>query len=463
MVLRLVRRVFERWKLQGETASENAQSEQSRQIRLVIGLDFGTSFSKIVIGEERVRYVVPFNQLEDRETTFLVPSALCVLPDNTCRLGTKCKEGRLFTNLKLPLIERDFSDEVRICATAYIALLLNHARSWLLENHRATYADRKIEWFVNVGLPTDSFDDEELRSVYLSIIQDAWHMSEQEGDVSMAFIEEFVKKGGQYSDTNTSQLKEHLPRDRFNAFPEFLAHLAGYVGTPRRREDLHVTIDIGGGTFDLTVFKVVPRKDDEDEISIYERVVEPLGVRNLIESRISSICSAVKGDYSMFEDLPSDGEFGARFGLSEKEVNALDRGFERRLRKVITSTLRYTKIERYPTAPQWHDPGEVRYGEPLPSFFCGGGSLSNFYASFLNTYNHPNPPFSLEELELPVPENLEPRQTSTHEFARLAVAYGLAIDPLNMTDFQHKAQIDDMKAPRSHKSFREHYVGNEQT
>ena len=38
----------------------NSKKDNSRRIRMVIGLDFGTSFSKVVIGESRVRYAVPF-------------------------------------------------------------------------------------------------------------------------------------------------------------------------------------------------------------------------------------------------------------------------------------------------------------------------------------------------------------------------------------------------------------------
>ena len=31
--------------------------------------------------------------------------------------------------------------------------------------------NRKIEWFVNVGLPTDSYDVEELNAAYLDIVR----------------------------------------------------------------------------------------------------------------------------------------------------------------------------------------------------------------------------------------------------------------------------------------------------
>ena len=462
LVLRFFKRVFGRRDHTGAEQVDSARIAQPRDVSLVIGLDFGTAFSKVIIGEQRVRYAVPLGSADNGKSSYLIPSALCVLPNGFCRLGTDPKGGTLFDNLKLPLIDRDFSFEVRVCATTFIALLLKRTRSWFLENHGSTYADRAIKWLVNVGLPTDSFEDEELKDTYLSLVQDAWHISESEAEISFAKVEKFVEEGGLASHPVQEDADRRLPSDRFNAFPEFLAHLAGYVGTPRRREDLHVTIDVGGGTFDFTVFKVVRQQEDSDKISIFARVVEPLGVNKLVERRLTAIESEVANDFSPFDNLPSDAEFAARFSMTKSQLESFDGRFRKRIRKVVTGTLRYTKTDRYATAPQWFNPKDERYGERLPSFFCGGGTLSEFYGSFLNTYNHPNPPFALEALELPVPEDLEPRGIAPSEFARLAVAYGLAIDPLNMIDFQKTTEIEDMDAPRSHQSFKEKYIGSEQ-
>ena len=463
MVVRFIKRLFRRRDQKSDRTQKRDLGQQPRPIQLVIGLDFGTSFSKVVIGEERVRYAVSFKQAENSQSSLFVPSALCVLPDNTCQLDTDSKKGTIHDNLKLPLINRDFSFDIRVRATAFIALLLKYSRSWLEQSHGSTYVDRKIEWLVNVGLPTDSFDDEELKSVYLSIIRDAWYLSELADEISMCLVEDFVRQGGVRS-TSSQRLPTHLglPEDRFHAFPEFLAHLAGYVGTPRRREGLHTTIDIGGGTLDFAVFNVVTHKNDSDTISIFARLVEPLGVRNLIKRRLSSTCSTTRNEYSPFEDLPSDKEFLARFELSESQMKDVDGKFLKRVRTVITKTLRHTKIERHPTAPQWHNPNDESYGEAIPSFYCGGGALSEFYGNFLEGYSHPNPPFSLESLELPVPNNLDPQAMAPSEFARLAVAYGLAIDPFNMIEYQRATEIEDKNTIVSNQLFKDRFIGKEQ-
>ena len=160
--------------------------ERNRPIQLVIGLDFGTSFSKVVIGEPRVRRAVPFAEHAIGDNPYLLPSALCEESDGgKCRLGTDRQVGTVHDNLKMPLIEGDLSLDVQARAAAFLALVLRHARTWLLDTHGTIYRDMRIEWFINVGLPTDSYDDTPLKSAYLSIIRTAWTMSVSNGNTKL--------------------------------------------------------------------------------------------------------------------------------------------------------------------------------------------------------------------------------------------------------------------------------------
>ena len=78
----------------------------SRPIQIVIGLDFGTSFTKVIVGESRVRYAVPFERYAVGENPTLLPSALSVMSDTgECTLGTDLTGGVQYDNLKMPLIE----------------------------------------------------------------------------------------------------------------------------------------------------------------------------------------------------------------------------------------------------------------------------------------------------------------------------------------------------------------------
>ncbi len=440
-----------------------SNEDRIRPIQLVIGLDFGTSFSKVVVGEARVRYAVPFKKHAIGKSTLLLPSALCVLPGpEKCRLGIKERRYTLYDNLKMPLIERDFSDEVQLRVAAYLALVFRHTRQWLFNTHGRIYGGRKIEWFVNVGLPTDSYDDEELTSVYRRIVRGAWHSSMIPGDVTLQTVRDSLERASALSDrgmVTEEGVEPFLQGDRVSAFPEFVAQLAGYVRSPLRRDGLHVMVDVGGGTLDVTVFNV-HQDDDEDVYPIFARRVVPLGVRNLLLARSQKLHRVFGEKYSPFDDLPSDADFRKRFGITEEELGEANKPFRTEVLRAITDQLWYTKKERYPGAPQW-SLGLTLYGEPVPGFFGGGGALSEFYADLLRKFEEKPPPYRVSSRQLPIPSNLEaPGMTST-DYARLAVAYGLSFDPYDIGQVRRKADIEDVHAETSDWTFEDNYIGSE--
>lgn len=435
---------------------------RDRPIQLVIGLDFGTSFSKVIVGETRVRYAVPFDGYAFGENALLLPSSLCVLPGiDKCVLGAEEKGGSVYDNLKMPLIERDFSDEVQLRAATFLALIFRHTRHWLLNAHSSIYEDREIEWFVNVGLPTDSYEDEKLTAAYLRIVRSAWHTSVMPGDVTLqAAGDSLARDNASEKEVREGLSGPLLPHDRINVFPEFAAQLAGYVRSPRRRDGLHVTVDVGGGTLDVTVFNI-HQSGGEDVYPIFARKVAPLGVRYLSITRSRELDDVVGEALSPFVDLPSDADFRERFRITKDELRKADQPFRRRVEGVVAEPLRYTKQQRYPGAPQWRL-GSSRYGEPLPSFFCGGGVLAEFYADLLHKFEGRRPPLRLRSSPLPIPDDLEAPRMTSRDYARLAVAYGLSFDPYDIGLIRRMDEVEDIHAESFNWTYEDRYIGKEQ-
>ncbi len=452
----------------GEVVSRDSptfpRKNRGERIQLVVGLDFGTSFSKVVVGEARVRRAVPFEEHAFGENKFLLPSALCILPEmGKCELGAKEKAGRLYDNLKMPLIERNFSDEVQSRAAAFLALVFRHTRHWFFDKHGSTYEYRKIEWFVNVGLPTDSYEDEELTSAYLRIVRSAWRTSMMPGDITLQAARDSLER----DDTSGEGAQEGivgplLPDDRIHAFPEFVAQLAGYVRSSRRRDGLHVTVDIGGGTLDVTVFNVHQNNDGEDIYPIFARKVAPLGVRYLFNARSRGQHEKISETLSPFEDLPSDADFRKMFQITKDELRQVDQQFRKEVESVVSKPILHTKQHRNPLARQWCR-GSDGYGEPLPSFFCGGGAMSDFYADLLKKFERKDPPFKLRPSPLPPPNELEPHEMIERDYARLAVAYGLSLDPYDIGRVKRMNEIENVHAETSNSTYEEErYITKEQ-
>lgn len=397
------------------------------------------------------RYPVLFEDYVDGNP-YLQPSRLRILGEGEkCTLKANGPSERDFNDLKMPLIDRNFSDQAHARAAAYLALVLRHTRVWLLDQDYGTiYRNRKIQWFVNVGLPTESDDDKKLKEAYLSIVRSAWRLS-LSGEVTLPGALRCVAQDP----------GDDLPDVSFDVFPEFAAQIAGYVRSPLGRDGLHANVDVGGGTLDFTVFNVV-RENGEFRYPIFDRQVKPLGVRYLLAERFKMMATNQDGFRSPFEDLPSDRDFIAAYGLSEVELGQLDAPFRKNVQETIAKSLQYVKSRRDPRAPHWM-PGHPQYGAGLRSFFCGGGALSDFYGRLLCEFEEKPPAFRLRSVKLQPPKDLKMSDGQEVGYTRLAVAYGLAQDPYNIGGIKPMNKIDDEHPDPPRPDFGDGYVGKELT
>lgn len=436
------------------TAGAHQAFDQSRDGKsaVYIGLDFGTSFSKVVVGGPADRYPVSFEECSVGGNPCLLPSRLRILGEGEkCTLKADGNGGRVFDDLKMPLIDRKFSDQAHARAAAYLALVLQHTRDWLRDqDHGAIYRNTRIQWFVNVGLPTESDDDKKLKEAYLSIVRSAWRLS-RSGEVTLPGARRCVAQAP----------GDDMPDVSFRVFPEFAAQIAGYVRSPLGRDGLHANVDVGGGTLDFTVFNVV-RENGEFRYPIFDRQVKPLGVRYLLAERFKMMATNQDGSRSPFEDLLSDRDFIAAHGLSEVELGQLDASFRKSVQETIAKSLQYVKNRRDPRAPHW-TPGHRQYGEGLRSFFCGGGVLSDFYGRLLREFKEKPPALRLRPVKLEQPKDLKMPARQEVGYTRLAVAYGLAQDPYNIHPIKPMNKIDDELPDPPRRDFGDGHVGKELT
>ena len=450
--------------------SELAGRALGRPIQLVIGLDFGTSFSKVVIGEPRIRYAVRFHEYCDDADGLLLPSAIHVAGDNgECSLGVGHHSGHNYDNLKMPLIQRNVGSDVQVRAAAFLALVLRHSRRWLLEEYGSTYNERKIEWFINIGVPTDNYDDQVLTTTYCAVVQAAWKVSFQDEIVTLGCVQEALDRVQNHriqAERGEVAVESQLPFDRINAFPEFAAQIVGYVRSPRRREGLHVTVDVGGGTLDVTVYNI-HEVDGEDAYPIFARKVEPLGVRYLAARRLRILPPEVNQLHSPFQDLPTISALVARFDVTREQIMVADQPVAKGVVRAVGESLLHTKKHRYPNAPQWdlgsRDLVSSRYGEAIPAFFCGGGSLSEFYSDLLSGFAGKNPPFKIRRSELPVPSDLDVQDIGSGRYGRFAVAYGLSFDPFDIGRISRMEEVEDVHEEVNRSSYEDRYIGKEKT
>lgn len=407
----------------GQIASLARKSEgdgaEKRKQHLVIGLDFGTAFTKVVIGEQRVKRAVPFTDYVSNGNSYLLPSILSISKsDDTCKLGFPGIDEYSIEDLKIKLIERNFSEEVKTRCATFLSLVLRHARDWAEEMYRS----RDIVWYVNTGIPTASYEDEELAGVYKEVVRAAW------------------------IDSTNGQ---SLPDDRINVFPEFAVQLMGYIESPQRLPGLHILVDVGAGTLDLAIFNV-HTSDGEDKFPVFTKSVQPLGTKFFIRNRLKNY---PESDWkpSPYESVPSATEFKKQLSLSSKELKQIDKPFESEIADLIIEKLTYTKNKRVPKG--WDKNG-------TPTFLCGGGASVDFYQKMFSRFEQLHrPPLKMRLLSLATkPEDLNAEGVA---YDRLSVAYGLSLYPDNIVKIIKSQKIEDLEKKPS-ESYRDKYPGKEQ-
>lgn len=426
---------------------------------IVIGLDFGTAFTKVVLGEIRARYAVPFEPYASKDNPYLLPSGMTILRDgNGCVLGDPAESGTWCGDLKMPIITRTIDQEGKVKVAAFLALVFQHVREWFLETHKGTYGGKRIVWLVNMGLPTDSYDDSELMELYKQIALAAWTASVMSGEISVDLVSKCLERSVKESDPLTPDIRTRLlPPDMFDCFPEFAVQLSGYVRSPRRRPDLHALVDIGAGTVDITTFNVHQNNDEEDLYPVMDQKVISAGVNFLVRARLEHFNQAEKWKSTAFVNMVDDPTFARILGVSENALPDADYEVLNQVAEALVKVLKYTKEHRYPLSRHW-DIG-------VPTFFVGGGANVQAYKKQIKQFESLRPPSLIRIINLDAPEDLIAPNTPPDSYHRLSVAYGLSFSPEDIGEVRVKSQTEDVDAviPDEQGTFGNRYVSQDMT
>lgn len=399
----------------------------SGQTRVIAGVDVGTSLSKVVVQLGKGRLAVPFaDTVASESSRFVVPTAFSLMDaDCKCLLGLRGRASRTVTDIKMPLIdkERSFNDEDRLHLTAFMALLFRWVWKWAQDEVARTLGSRTLDWAVNLGLPTDSYDDHEIKVEYSRCAMAAWRLAESPREQRRDYL-------------TLAECREVLDwvdgpgATSFGVFPEFVAQVSSYVQTPLRKEGLHVMVDAGGGTLDVTVFMVLPSKGNEDQIfPVFARAVERLGTRYLVRRRWRGANPDCSPEPDPFRDLPSEPRTANLLGITIDQLCHIDEPFRQEVVCCIGKTVKEADRK-----------GGLRW--PGRLFLVGGGASIELFQRVFRKFETMEWKYKLHGVELPRPDDLEWAGSGRMKWHRLAVAYGLSFDPDDIGRIRPPDDID---------------------
>lgn len=258
-----------------------AKAKEKRHI--IVGLDFGTSSTKVLyrnLEKEKV-YPVEFKHSMKGYSNFMFPSIVSLMDgnlyfgtepkDSTSRLFLSLKrcigcQASVFSNKSCPYYEdrdRCFSlaDKngielhvpVKYMCAWYLGYVLKHARQLIKCKYGEKY---DIELIYNLGIPIDHYENQQSKKLFSDTFAVAERLSEKMED-GVSFSE--LCETTEYQFSHVDGIPEEQIRTYI--FTETIAAVVSDVLNPSyEAEEKHAIIDVGAGTTDITIF-VLPRME----------------------------------------------------------------------------------------------------------------------------------------------------------------------------------------------------------
>ena len=260
-----------------------------------------------------------------------------------------------------------------------------------------------------------------------------------------------------------------------NVMPEIAAQIYGFVSSDQfdpSGRNIFLIADVGAGTVDSCLFRVVRVRGGRWSFEVYTAAVEPTGVMNLHRHRVAwwqrqlalhpqgaeliQQLGAIKLATEHRADLPDSYESylkGVTVELSGKLTGPDEEFFSIPLvRQVRGRTLVRAVTEKLLGKAELCD---------VPFILCGGGSRLGSYRNLRTALREVPGIHSMgaRSREMSKPKNLRADGVMTLDYDRLSVAYGLSmLDRDKVTD---AAQIPRL-TPEASDQWRSHYVDKDQ-
>lgn len=417
-----------------ETAGRSVQVHASKlddEREVVLGLDFGTSCVKVVIGDSALgkAFAVPFCN-GDGIGRFLLPSRLC----QTGRVFSLETGTHTYRDLKLSLLASPDDPILQRRVVAFLALIIRRARGWLLTEHAATYKRTGIAWKLAVGLPAAQHHQTPLSTLFERLSLVAWIIAGAAAEVTDTAIQSLLADCTVADATGVDV--------EVTVVPEIAAQIYGFVASnsfDKKAPNIYLMADVGSGTVDSSLFHVKQGKGGRWDFEFYTSVVEPNGVSNLHRHRVnwwSEALAKAGAPQGLINDLAASKLITDQQLSTPESFRDYFDGVQTKFRDSVKTPdedffgLRVlAQVQGKTLWRTWKDnllPQSSLVN--IPFFMCGGGVRMGYYQE-LEPRLASMPGYTWLKAEcwvMGVPGDLVADGVAEAEYDRLSVAYGLS-------------------------------------
>ena len=354
------------------------------EIDLVIGLDFGTLSTRVVVRSPFVAggRAVPVRwRVRPGLPPHFLPAALHESSNGEFALTPDWNELQ-DGNLKVDLMDRPDDSVTRARAAAYLGLTLREARGYVLDTQAEAYGRSRLRWAVHVGIPSAGYDDDDVKGAFLCVARAAWMLSRRSESPTLETALAALKGAA-----NTAGIKEDQDVTGVEVFPEIAALVVGYARSRRRRAGLHVMMDVGGSTIDICGFGLLD-DDGDDSYQLFTALVERIGIRELHQKRMDAIRHAntesllrVPALLDPFSEVPAAGSEYVSTPSNPlcAEFQRLDKRYVEDCTNALMKVIVHLKRSRDPHSEAWTT--------GLSLFKAGGGAQHRLVAHAVDEAN----------------------------------------------------------------------------
>ncbi len=243
------------------------------KIRLIVGLDFGTYSTKILVRESggKTAKVVLIDQPDSEYPSIVTPS-LVRLAGGEIFFGSDAyslSEGKLYRYLKKELLPGvswiRSGPNPDVLAAAYLAWALGQTKQFCDYQYGAGAYDPVFQ----LAVPMANLEHAGLKNRYTRIASAAWSIVFEHGRDNIGRGEpakpllEFIE---------SMLAKNHSPAGQVELFPETIAPIVSLSRNGKLQDGIYLVVDMGSGTTEFSVNEV--RSDENRIVCYYDQSTE---------------------------------------------------------------------------------------------------------------------------------------------------------------------------------------------
>ena len=394
--------------------------------RVHLGIDYGTSSSKIVLRD----YGAPGGEAAFvvlRDGSFRIPSRVCVTA-NELIFGDDRRSAEdcdIYESLKMRVAVEVTGNQKYYFGPAtglpdgYSAHDLAVLTMWFLisEGHRGTaeYLKGRMEGVsigMTMGIPMAFFKEQRLKASFLAIAKQAWALYRSEGTIgSVLLLEKAHRLLQKHRNASETPTPEYEVREWIRSEAE--AAMWWPFQSPAIASGPYAKVDIGAGTTHASLFRIIEKNGVKTGLAFFGAVSVSIGM-DAVDSAIAE-SQKLGGDCLSLRGLEE--------GILRTDGKA--RGAMIPVKEDIYEAYRKAWIETYQKINE--TVAELSAWRTHRVFVIGGGSLVSILVETNRVHPGLRTPLELALLESPTDlGHIDNTKVSKNELPFVAVAYGLS-------------------------------------